>query len=132
MHHPNYNHEGSHDLSHTFREMATSTGLMGSDVYEVQEAWTGQRDLWVAHCVAKNSPRTSTSFGWCLPTELPKIMGLKGIHSPKALHRQVGLSFCPWCRKEGQNKGTINCEPPLHQPLLSGPGLWPTPQIPYN
>ena len=34
-------------------------------------------------------------------------MGLKGIHSPKALQQQSGLTFCPWCGKEGQNKGTI-------------------------
>ena len=34
-------------------------------------------------------------------------MGLKGIHSPEALKYQSGLSFCPWCRKEGQNEGTM-------------------------
>ena len=45
MHHPNYVHEGSHDFSHTFKEMDTSAGLMGSDVHEVQKVWTGQKDL---------------------------------------------------------------------------------------
>ena len=34
-------------------------------------------------------------------------MGFKRIHSPEALHQQVGLAFCPWCRKEGQNEGTV-------------------------
>ena len=49
MHHPNYDHERSHDLSCTFQEMATSAGLMGSEVHEVQEVWTGKKDLWAAH-----------------------------------------------------------------------------------
>ena len=41
------------------------------------------------------------------PTKSPKIMGLKGIQSSEALKHQTGLSFCPWCRKEGQNEGTM-------------------------
>ena len=40
MHCPNYD-KGSQDLSHTFQEMATSAGLMGMEVHEVQEVWTG-------------------------------------------------------------------------------------------
>ena len=39
--------------------------------------------------------------------ESPKIMGLKGIHSPKALKWWAGQSLCPWCGKEEQNEGTI-------------------------
>ena len=34
-------------------------------------------------------------------------MGLKGIQSPEALKCQAGLSFCPWCGKEGQNEATM-------------------------
>ena len=34
-------------------------------------------------------------------------MGLKGIHSPEASQWWSGLAFCLWCRKEGQNEGTI-------------------------
>ena len=34
-------------------------------------------------------------------------MVLKGIHSPEALKRWVGLSFYPWCGKEGQNEGMV-------------------------
>ena len=33
MHCPNYDHEESHDLSCAFQEIATSTGLMGSEVH---------------------------------------------------------------------------------------------------
>ena len=41
------------------------------------------------------------------PTESPKIMGLRGIHSPKALQWWGQLSFCLWYGKEGQNEGTV-------------------------
>ena len=37
-HWPNYELEGSYDLSSTLREMATSAYLMGTEVHEVQEA----------------------------------------------------------------------------------------------
>ena len=34
-------------------------------------------------------------------------MGLEGIHSPKALQWQSGLTFCLWCGKEGQNEAMM-------------------------
>ena len=107
MHCSYYDHKGSLDISHTFKEMVTSAGLLGYDVHEVQQVWTGQKDLQVTHCVAESSPK-GICFFWVVPsTESPKIMGLKGIHSPKALRWQSGLSFCPWCGNEGQNEGTV-------------------------
>ena len=57
MHHPNYDHEGSQDFSHTFKEMATSASLIGSDVHEVQEVWTGWKDLWVIHHTVQSSSK---------------------------------------------------------------------------
>ena len=107
MHHPDYDHKGSLDFSYTFKEMAISTGLMGSDVHEVQEAWTGQKDLWVTHYLAKSSPKDIHFFWVVPPYELLKIMGLRGIHSPEALRCWGGLAFCPWCGKEGQNEGMV-------------------------
>ena len=107
MYHMDYDHKGSWDLSHTFQEMAISAGLMDSEVYEVQEVWTGQKDLQVTHHMAKGSPKGIQFFQVVSPTKLPMIMGLKGIHSPEALHQQVGLSFCLWCGKEGQNEGMV-------------------------
>ena len=100
-------HKGSYDLSSTFREMATSTNLMGSEVHEVQEAWTGWKNLRAAYCVAKSSPKDICFFRVMLPTISPKIMGLRRIHSLEALHQWSGLSFCLWCGKEGQNEGTL-------------------------
>ena len=84
-HCPVCNHKGSNNLSHTFKEMATSADLLGSDVHEVQQVWTGQKDLWVTLSVAKSSPKSIHFFWLVPPTKSPKIMGLKGIHSPKAL-----------------------------------------------
>ena len=107
MHHPKYYQEGSQDLSHTFWEIATSVGLLDSEVHKVQEVWTGQKDLQVAHHTAKGSPKGIQILQVVPPTELPNIMGLRVIHSSKVLCRQVGLSFCLWCGKEGQNEGTV-------------------------
>ena len=107
MHYPDSDHEGSHDLSHTFKEMATSPGFLGSDVHEGQHIRTGQKDLWVTHHAAKSSPK-SIHFFWVVPpSESPKIMGLKEIHSSKALRWWSGLSFCLCCGKEEQNESTV-------------------------
>ena len=88
---------GSYDLSQTFQEMATSAGLIGSEVHEVQEVWTGQNDLWATYHVVKDSPK-GIQFCWVVPlTKSPKIIRLRGIKLSKALHRQMRLSFCLWC-----------------------------------
>ena len=34
-------------------------------------------------------------------------MGLTGVHHPNSLHHFNGVTHCPWCGKERQNKGTI-------------------------
>ena len=44
-HHQEFDHEVSHDLSHKFWEMADSAGLLDSNVYEVQDTWTGLKEL---------------------------------------------------------------------------------------
>ena len=35
------------------------------------------------------------------------IIGLMGIHDPDVLCCFNGVTYCPWCGKMGQNKGTI-------------------------
>ena len=37
-HQPNFEQEGSYDLSSTFQQMATSTNLLGTEIPEVQES----------------------------------------------------------------------------------------------
>ena len=45
-------------------------------------------------------------------------MGLTGIHHPDALSHFTGVTFCPWCRKEGLNRGTmVNHLPTMHYKL---------------
>ena len=41
------------------------------------------------------------------PSESPKVMGLMGIHNVDALCHFNRVTHCPWCRKVGQNEGTI-------------------------
>ena len=86
--------------------MATSANLMGSEVHDVQEVWTSQKDYKAAHHMTKTSPKDIHFFRVMPPMEFPKIMGLRVIHSPEALWWWGGLSFCLWCRK-GQNEGTV-------------------------
>ena len=67
----------------------------------------GQKELHMANHAAKGSAKNLHYFWVVSPIKSPKIMGLKGIHSPDARKCQTGLSFCPWCRKEGQNEGAM-------------------------
>ena len=84
-----------------------SANLLESKIYEVQEVWARRKDLRYAHHVMRDSPKGLWYFCLVSPLELPKVMGLKGIHHPDALCHCAGLSFCPWCGKEGQNEGTV-------------------------
>ena len=102
-HQPNFEQEGSYNLSSTLQEMATFTNLLGTKIHEMQESWASWKDLKAVYQSAKSFPKDIYLFRVVLPTKSPKIMGLKGIHSPKALWQQGGLTFCLWCRKEGQN-----------------------------
>ena len=52
---------------------------------------TGQKELHSTNHMAKNSSKDICYFWVILPTESPKIMGLKGIHSPKTLEFWAGL-----------------------------------------
>ena len=105
--HPSFDCEVSHNLCHTFQEMADSAGLLDSDIYKVQDTWTGQKELHATNHADKASQRDIEFSCMVMPTKSQSIMGLKGIHYPEALHWWGGHSYCPWCAKEGQNEGTI-------------------------
>ena len=87
--------------------MATSANLLGNEIHKVQEDWGGKRDLQAANQFARFSSEDIHFFRIVAPNELPKIMGLEGICSPKALQWWSGLTYCPWCGKEGQNEGMV-------------------------
>ena len=95
VHYPAFDWEGSHNLSSLFQEMITSANLLGSKIYEVQEVWAGWKELRVAHRVMRGLPKGLQFFHLVSPLELPKVMGLKGIHHPDALHHHARLLFCP-------------------------------------
>ena len=85
--------------------MITSANLLGSQIYEIQGVWTGWEELQYANNALKTSPKGPWFFHPISPLELPKVMGLTGIHNPDALCLIVSMTFCPWCRKEGQKEG---------------------------
>ena len=84
-HWANFEQERSYDLPSIFHQMAISTNLLSTKVYDVQETWECQKDLRAANQVERASPKDIHFVCIILPTELPKITGLKGIHSSKAL-----------------------------------------------
>ena len=95
------------DLVEVFQCMIETTGLLGSVIYEIQEACTEQRELQHANYAIRTLPKGLRFFCAVSPLESPKVMGLMGIHHPNALCPFNGVTHCPWCGKEGQNEGTI-------------------------
>ena len=92
-----FNREVTHDLTNVFKELAEMAGLLDTEIHWVQDQWQGKKELHMANCVVRGSAKDLHYFWVVSPTESPKIMGLKGIHSPEALKCLTGLSFCPWC-----------------------------------
>ena len=106
-HHPHFNHETLQDLSNLFQDMIMSTDLLNSEIFKIQEKWTRQEDLQATNDPSKALPKGLQFFQTISLMELPKVMGLEGIHHPDALHHFASVTFCPWCGKVGQNEGTI-------------------------
>ena len=103
----NFPMEGTHDLLEVFRQMAKSAELLGTSIYKIQVLWTGPDELRQANYALRSLPKGLKFFCVVPPLESPKVMGLVGIHDPDALHCFNSVTHCPWCRKEGQNKGTV-------------------------
>ena len=98
---------GTHDLSNVFKELAKSAGLLGEAICKIQLSWTRPEELKQANYALQSLPK-GLRFLRAVPTlESPKVMGLMGIHNPDALWHYAGYTYCPWCGKEGQNKGTV-------------------------
>ena len=84
-HQPNFEQEGLDNLSSMFQQMATSANLLGTEIHGLQEDCGGRRDLQTTNWLARSSSKDIHFFRIVAPNELLKIMGLEGIHSPKAL-----------------------------------------------
>ena len=104
---PHFNWETTHDLSDVFWDMILHVSLLDSQIYEIQEAWTGWHYLQYANNALKTSPKGLWFFCLISSSEFPKVMGLTDIHNPDTLHHFTSVTFCPWCGKEGQNEGTV-------------------------
>ena len=87
--------------------MVETAGLLGSTIYEIKESWRGWDELQQANYALRTLLKGLKFFRVVSPSKPSKVMGLMGIHHPDALHHFNGLTHCPWCRKEGQNEGTI-------------------------
>ena len=99
--------DGTCDLSGMFKHLAMRAGLLGTSIYETQSPWTGPEELKQANYILLSLPK-GLKFLWAVPpTESPKVMGLMGIHDPDALDEFGSVTYCPWCGKEGQNKGMV-------------------------
>ena len=99
--------ESTHDLSEIFRQMAKSVELLGTSIYEIQASWTGPDELKQANYALRSLPKSLMFLCVVPPSESPKVMGLVGIHGPDALCHFNGVTYCPWCGKEGQKEGTV-------------------------
>ena len=88
-HVPVFHKEVTYNLADIFGEMAKMVGLMGTKIPQVQDQWQGKKELHAA----KGSTKNLHYFWVVSPIESPKIMGLKGIHSPEALkcHSALGV-----------------------------------------
>ena len=135
--HPHFDCKTSHDLTNIFQNMITSASLLGSQIYKIQESWEGQSELQYANNALKAVPQRLQFFCAVSSSESPNVMGLACIHNPDALHCFNGMTFCPWCRKEGQNKGTIGnhlqmthyklglvCGTCFHCPSVTSEAIW--------
>ena len=99
--------EGTCDLSEVFRWMAKSTNLLGTAIHKIQMVWTRLGELQQANYALRSLPKGLKFLHAVSLLESTKVIGLVGIHDPDALHHFNSLTHCPWCRKEGQNEGTV-------------------------
>ena len=100
-------HSNTEDLSDIFKELAQEAGLLGESIFKIQQSWKGLEHLQQANYIFQSQPKGLRFLRVVSTKESPKEMGLKGIHDPEDLWHFSGYTYCLWCRKSGQNEGTI-------------------------
>ena len=100
-------HGNMDDLSEIFWELVQGACLLGESIHKLQWSWNGPEDLKHSNYVLRSLPKGLKFLRVVSAKEFSKIMGLKGIHDSDALQHFAGFTYCPWCGKIGQNKGTI-------------------------
>ena len=124
-------------MADVFQSMIESAGLLCSEIYKIQETWTGWCELQYANYALKTLPKGLKVFHPVSPSKSPKVIGLTGIHHPNALYHFNRVTHCLWCGKEGQNEGTIInhlqtthcklglvCEKCFCCPLVTSEAIW--------
>ena len=94
-------------MADVFRSMIKSAGLLSSEIYEIQETWTGQSKLQHPNYTLWTLPKGLKFLCQVSPSESLKVMGLTAIHHPNTLHHFNRVAHCLWCGKELQYEGTI-------------------------
>ena len=103
----NFTTNSTRDLSKIFQQMATGASLLGTSIHEIQALWAGPKELKQANYALWSLPK-GLRFLHAVPlSKSPKVMGLVGIHDLDALCHFGGITYCAWCRKEGQNEETM-------------------------
>ena len=100
-------HDNTNDLSKIFRELTQGADLLGESIHEIQLSWSRPEHLKHANYVLQSLPKGLKFLRVVSAKESPKVMGLKGIHDSAALWWFASYTHCPWCSKDGQNKGTM-------------------------
>ena len=95
------------NLSKIFNELAQGAGLLGESIHKLQQSRDGPEDLKHGNYVLQSLPKGLKFLRVVSTKESQKVMSLKGIHDPDALWHFASFTYCPWCRKDGQNEGTI-------------------------
>ena len=96
--HLHFNCKTSCDLTDVYQDMIASAGLLGSQIYKIQEVWGGWSELQYANNALKTSPKGLQFFH----PKSPKVMGLAGIHNPNALCCFHSMTFWPMCGKKAR------------------------------
>ena len=102
-----WTHSNTEDLSNLLKGLSQEAGLLGESIFELPWLWEGPEHLKQANYVFQSQPKGLKFLRAVSAKESLKEMGLKWIHGPEALWHFTGYTYCPWCRKYGQNKGTI-------------------------
>ena len=102
-----WTHSNTEDLSDISKELTQEAGLLGESLFEIQWSWKGLEHLKHANYIFQSQPKGLKFLRAVSAKESSKEMGLKGINDPEVPQCFVGYTYCPWCRKSGQNEGTI-------------------------
>ena len=96
--HLHFNSENSCNVTDIFQNRIKSTGLLCSEIHEIQETWMGWCELKYTNYTLKTLPKGLNFFQPVFPLESQKVMGLTNIHHPDALCHFNGVTHCSWCR----------------------------------